>query len=117
MADVNVGATKMAAIGQRDAVMAFKAAGLDVFPAEDPIDIAHTINRLAVGGYSVLFISEEAAQMVPETIKRYKAQAYPVLLPIPGTQGSNGMGMHGVQENIDKAVGANIIRASDVEGK
>lgn len=100
--------SKIGVIGHRDAVLGFQAAGLDVFPVTDAQEAAHTINRLAAGGYAVLFVTEQIAQEIPETVKRYKAAAYPALIPIPGTCGSTGYGMAQVRQNMEKAVGADI---------
>lgn len=100
--------SKIGVIGHRDAVLGFKAAGLDVFPVAQAQDAAHTVNRLASQGYAVLFITEQIAQEIPETIQRYKAMAYPALIPIPGTSGHTGYGMARVRQNMEKAVGADI---------
>lgn len=92
-----------------DAVMGFRAAGLDVFPVSEPAETAHTINRLAQHGYAVILITEEAASAVPDTLRRYKAEPLPAIIPIPGTNGSDGTGMAALRANVERAVGANIL--------
>ena len=40
-------ATKMAAVGERDAVLAFAAVGLTVMPVETPDEASGAVNKLA----------------------------------------------------------------------
>lgn len=100
-------AKKMGVVGDRDSVLGFKAAGLDVFAADDPHTASRQINRMAKD-YAVVFMTEQLYAQIPETIQRYKAQAYPAIIPIPGSKGTLGIGMANVKKNIEKAVGADI---------
>lgn len=44
-----------------------------------------------------------------ETIERYKAVPYPAIILIPNNQGSLGLGIQGIKDNVEKAIGADIL--------
>lgn len=99
---------KIGAVGDLDSIIGFKTLGIDIFPT--PKEYAsQVINRLANGGYAIIFITEHAAQCAQEAIDRYKTSAYPVIIPIPGNQGATGFGMRGIRANVEKAIGADIL--------
>jgi len=96
-------------IGPRDAVIGFKAVGIAVYPAESGIEASRLINRLSRENFSVLFVTEELYVAAQETISSYKDDPFPAIIPIPGSQGSLGIGLAGVKENIKKAIGADLL--------
>ncbi|MEF9894246.1 MAG: V-type ATP synthase subunit F [Clostridia bacterium] len=100
---------KIAAVGSRDTVLAFKALGLDVAPVDTAEEASRTVFELAQAGCAVIFITEELADQIGETIERYKTQALPAIIPIPGATGSTGSGMRKVRSNVEKAIGADIL--------
>ncbi len=100
---------KMGAVGERDAVLAFKAMGMRVEIAQTQHEVHRAVMKLANEGVPVIFITERAAQLSPETMERFKSSANPVLIPIPGSQGTNGFGMQRVKANVEKAIGADIL--------
>lgn len=104
---------KMAVIGDKDSVLAFKAAGVDVFSQTNPFEIRDTLKKLARSGYSIIFITEKQAAEVQEAIQRFKEQAYPIIIPIPDSSGTNGFGMKGIKADVEKAIGTDIIFNKD----
>ncbi len=102
---------KIAVIGDKDSILAFKAVGADVFPVRNYFDAAETLKKLA-RTYAVIFITEEIAENVSEIIARYKTRPYPAVIPIPGAQGSNGFGMNGISRNVEKAIGTDILNGN-----
>ena len=100
---------KMGAVGPKDAVLAFRALGIEVIPVETPEETSQAVFRLAQQGYAVIFITEQEAASIPETLDRYKSQPLPAIIPIPGSQGAIGYGMAALNANVEKAVGANIL--------
>jgi len=97
----------VAVVGDKDSVLAFKAIGLDVFPVETEIQARETVHTLA-RNYSVIFVTEKVALYAETYIKRYKARAYPVIVPIPSAEGSMHLGLDGINANVEKAIGANV---------
>lgn len=100
---------QVAAIGSKDAVLAFKALGITAVPVGTIDEARAAIHRLASEKYAVIFITEDAAEGVQEAISRYNTQALPAIIPIPGAAGVTGLGMRNVRANVEKAVGADIL--------
>ena len=100
---------KMGAVGERDAVLCFKAVGMQVIPTTNADETTKALFRLTKEGIRVIFITETAAQQASEAISRYKAQSDVAIIPIPGSQGSTGYGMARVKANVEKAIGADIL--------
>lgn len=99
---------KIGVIGDNESVMGFSALGIDVYPAVREANIRRLINNLAKDGYAVIFITEQAASLVGETIEKYNTQPFPAIIPIPGNRGTLGIGSSRVMKNVEKAVGTNI---------
>ena len=100
---------KIAVIGDRDSVLGFRALGLDVFPTEDTDAGRRTLHRLAQEDYAVIYITEQLAQQLTAEIARYKDEAKPAVILIPGANGSQGLGMSALNAAVERAVGSNII--------
>ncbi|MCI6156795.1 V-type ATP synthase subunit F [Peptoniphilaceae bacterium SGI.137] len=99
---------KLAVIGDKSSVYAFRALGAEVFsPAEDG-ELRNTVDHLARKGYAVIYITERFAERIPETIARYETEATPAIILIPDSRGSLGIGMKKISENVEKAVGMDI---------
>lgn len=99
---------KIAVVGDKDSVLAFKAIGLEVFAVADTEEAEETVKKLA-REYAVIFITEQIAMNISGIIDRYKARPYPAVIPIPSGEGSNGFGMDGVRKDVEKAIGADIL--------
>ncbi|HZJ83569.1 MAG TPA: V-type ATP synthase subunit F [Clostridia bacterium] len=100
---------KIGVIGDKDSVLGFKALGLSVFPVTEPEQASRLINRMARDEYAVIFLTENVAKEISETIERYKRHAFPAIILIPGNQGSLGLGIQGVKDSVEKAIGADIL--------
>lgn len=104
---------QMGAVGERDAVLCFKAIGFRVIPTATPEETAKALFRLTQENVRVIFITESAAQAAPEALARYKTQSDVAIIPIPGSQGSSGYAMGRVKANVEKAIGADILFSND----
>lgn len=100
---------KVAVIGDVDSVLAFKALGLDVFTPYEKDDIQQTLDRLAREDYGILYITEQLAVQIPETIQRYTTKMIPAVILIPSNQGSLHIGLDRINEQVERAVGSNIL--------
>lgn len=101
--------SKIGVIGDRDSILGFKALGLGIFPVTESEEAGRLIHRLAREGYSVLFLTEALGAELEETLARYKRVPYPAIILIPGNQGSTGLGIQGVRDSVEKAIGADIL--------
>jgi len=100
---------KIGVVGDKDSVLAFKAIGIDVYPVIEPAEAQKTIDRMAMDKYAVIFVTEQVAVNIEETIERYNRQTLPAVILIPSNQGSLNIGMQRIKDNVEKAVGVNIL--------
>ena len=100
---------KIGVVGDKDSVLAFKALGIDVFPVVEDDEARKTIDKLAISDYAIIFVTEQVAQNIEETIERYNRVTLPAVILIPSNQGSLNIGMQRISDNVEKAVGVNIL--------
>ncbi|AGC67371.1 V-type ATP synthase subunit F [Thermoclostridium stercorarium subsp. stercorarium DSM 8532] len=100
---------KIGVIGEKDAVLGFKSLGFSVFPVENREQAVETLIKLAEENYAVIYITEQTAAKITDRINQYRERRFPAVIPIPGIQGSLGIGMQGVKKCVEKAVGADIL--------
>lgn len=100
--------TKIAVIGDRGSVLGFKAIGFDVFEAEGETSIAQLVSELAKKEYGIIFVTEELMAVNLDVAEQYKDDMLPAIIPIPGKNGSLGIGMENIHKNVERAVGADI---------
>ncbi len=100
---------KIGVIGDRDSVLLFKAVGLDVFIEDEGERANRTLHRLAREGYAAVFVTEKLFPACAETIEEYQGEAYPAIIPIPDNKGSGGLGEKMLRQNVEKAVGMDIL--------
>ncbi|SHJ85270.1 V/A-type H+-transporting ATPase subunit F [Clostridium amylolyticum] len=100
---------KIGVVGDKDSVLAFKALGIEVFPVIEKEEARKTVDKLALTGYGVIFVTEQVAKDIEETIERYNKQLLPAVILIPSNQGTLNIGMQRISDNVEKAVGVNIL--------
>lgn len=100
---------KIGVVGDKDSVLAFKAIGIDVFPVVEIEEARKAIDKLARDKYAVIFVTEQLAQHLEETIERYTREMLPSIILIPSNQGSLNIGKKRISDNVEKAVGVNIL--------
>jgi V/A-type H+/Na+-transporting ATPase subunit F len=100
---------KIGVVGDKDSVLAFKALGIDVYPVVETEEARRTVDKMAVSNYGVIFITEQVAKNITETIERYNRAMLPAIILIPSNQGSLNIGMQRIRDNVEKAVGVNIL--------
>ena len=100
---------KIGVVGDRDSILGFKALGLSVFPITQPEQASRLINRMARDKYAVIFLTEQVAKEIGETIERYKSTPFPAIILIPNNRGSLGLGIQDIKSSVEKAIGADIL--------
>ena len=100
---------KIGMIGDKDSIMGYKAAGLNVFYGDTAEQIKGLLDRLAKEQYAVIFITEKAMELVTDKITEFDDRLTPAVIPIPGISGNTGIGMRAVRRSVEKAVGADIL--------
>ena len=100
---------KIGVVGDKDSILAFKAIGIEVYPVVGAEESRKTIDRLARDEYGIIFVTEQVAAEIPDTIERYDKTMLPAVILIPSNQGSLNIGMKRISDNVEKAVGVNIL--------
>ncbi len=98
----------LGAVGEKDAVLAFRSVGVRAVPTLTAQETASAIHRLYREGVRVIFITEAAARLAPEMIERFSDDPQLAIIPIPGTTGTDGYGEAQVRANVLKAIGAEL---------
>lgn len=100
---------KIGVIGDKDSILAFKALGIDVFPVVDAAGARRQVDLLGKNKYGIIFITEQIAELIPETIERYNNQIVPAVILIPNNEGTLNIGIDRINQNVEKAIGSNIL--------
>ena len=100
---------KIGVIGDRDCLLGFKAVGLDVFPCHDQDEAKEALHRIAKEDYAIIYITEGLCKDMIEDIEKYKDERVPAIIPIPGMDGSYGIGLTNLKKSVERAVGADIL--------
>lgn len=100
---------KIAVLGEKESVLGFKAVGFDTFVAQGGDADRNTIRRLASEDYGIVFITEQVLAPILDILDEYKEAQTPALIPIPGVNGSLGLGISNVKKSVERAVGADIL--------
>ncbi|MFA5635445.1 MAG: V-type ATP synthase subunit F [Anaerovoracaceae bacterium] len=104
---------KIGVIGDRGSVLGFKAVGLDIFPIEGVDEAKATLHRIAKDEYAIIYITEKLCKDMVDDIEKYKDMRVPAIIPIPGMDGSYGIGIANLKKAVERAVGADILFSND----
>ncbi len=100
---------KIGVIGNNNSILIYRMLGFDVFQIDSNEEASKKVDELADNEYGVIYITEQVAENIADTIHKYDEELLPAIILIPGHQGSRGIGKKRVQENVEKAVGQNIL--------
>ena len=92
---------KVAILGSKNAILGFKAIGLDVFDSFKKINLAD---------YGILFITEDWARKFRKEVNEISGQTLPAILTVPSAQGATKEGIRNLKKIIEKAVGSDILK-------
>lgn len=100
---------KIGVVGDKDSIMAFKMLGFDVFFASKAQEARELVDDLAKQDYGIIFLTEQLAVQIPETVIRYDERLTPAVILIPNRMGTNDYGHNRFKDNVERAVGINIL--------
>ena len=100
---------QIAAVGDWESVMGFRALGLDTYPVTSAEEAREKIRELARTNCAVIYLTEQLAKDLEDVISHYKDEMRPAIILIPGREGSLGIGKANIQRAIERAVGADIL--------
>jgi len=101
--------SKIAVMGAYDSIYGFGTLGLDTFPVKEKGEAAQLLRRLAENEYGIIYMTEELAAVLKDTIAEYAASITPAIILIPGIKGNTGAGIEGVKKTVEQAVGSDIL--------
>ncbi len=101
---------KIGVVGDKDSILAFKALGIDVYPAVEAEEARKIVDKMAFENYAVIFLTEQLAQHLEETIERYNKKLIPAIILIPSNQGTLNIGKQKISDYVEKAVGVNNLK-------
>lgn len=100
---------KIAVVGDKDSILPFQMIGFDIFDCHNAEDTRRQVTTLAKNQYGIIYLTEQLAALIPETIAYYKTQSIPAIILIPNYQGTLNIGMDDINKNVEKAIGKNIL--------
>lgn len=100
---------KVGVIGDRDSVLGFAAAGIFVFPVMNSEEAVSMLHHLEKEDFIVIYITEQIAVNMMAEIDEYKDKEFPIIVLIPGNQGSIGIGLQAIKKSAERAIGADIL--------
>jgi len=99
----------LAAIGQSSEIYLFNAVGITTIIAKTPQEADEKIRDLANGDCKVIYLEEALYINMSSTPERYAKRAFPIIIPIPSQEGSKGVGLKKIKDNVQKAIGMDIL--------
>lgn len=102
-------ASKIGVVGDKDSILGFKMLGFDVRFVNEAKEARKVIDKMAEENFGVIYLTEQIAELIPETINRYDEKMTPAVILIPNHSGSQGIGRERIEKNVEKAVGQNIL--------
>ncbi|MGX7389748.1 V-type ATP synthase subunit F [Dolosigranulum pigrum] len=102
-------ASKIGVVGDKDSILGFKMLGFDTRIVQTGSEARQVIDAMAEDNFGIIYLTEKFAEEIPETIERYDVKMTPAVILIPNYDGSRGIGKKRVQDNVEKAVGQNIL--------
>lgn len=100
---------KVAVVGDKDSIMPFQILGFDIFACRTGQQARAIIRQLEIEQYGVIYVTEQLAAEITDTVAYYRTKSVPALILIPNYKGTLNIGLSNIQENVEKAIGTNIL--------
>ena len=99
---------RIAVVGDWNSILGFRALGLETFPVKSAEEAKETVRQLAREECAVIYLTEQLAKDMTDTLQRYKDVLRPAIILIPGREGSLGIGKNDIENAIKRAIGTDI---------
>jgi len=106
---------KIALMGDRDTIIGFKLLGVSIFPVNKKEESVETLNKLVKEEYAVIFITEEIGCQIIEEIEILQKTSFTSITIIPSKSEKKYLGLKILRNNIEKAIGTDILFRKEVE--
>jgi len=107
---------KIAAFGEKDIMLIFKAIGADVYQVDSSDKMEHAeekLRELIKEGYGIIFMTETIAEKMDSIVRYYSNRVSPSIVIIPGPGERNNYAVRQLRSAIIKAVGADVMAGED----
>jgi V/A-type H+-transporting ATPase subunit F len=99
---------KIAAFGEKDVMLIFKAIGIEVFPVSKNSRPEEQLEKLVKEGYAVIFITENVALKINATVKKYMNKTLPSIVVIPGLGKKENFAVDLLRQAVVRAMGVDL---------
>ncbi len=100
---------KIGVIGDKQSILGFKAVGLEVFSVTNAEEAKAALGKMSADKFAIIYITERFIKDMEREVAEYAELKIPAIIPIPGMDGSYGIGIKNVKRSVEKAVGADIL--------
>ena len=100
---------KIAVVGNRDAILPFRLIGFQTYPVTSRKKRSIPCENSVGENFGIIYLTEDIAQAIPDTVAFYDQQLTPALILIPTHRGTTGLGQQRIRDNVEKAVGQDIL--------
>lgn len=99
---------KIGVIGEKESVIPFQLFGFQVCYASEEKEVKQALAKLMKSS-TIIYLTEKCAELIPDELAKVQQKMTPAVILIPDYDGSRGIGKRMIQENVEKAVGQNIL--------
>jgi len=99
---------KVAVLGEKKLILAFKSLGIDTFGIEKDDDFKKAKEKIETNDYGVLFITETIARKYNKAMEEFYLRTLPAVLIIPGTEDDLKVGKVSLKKTIERALGSDL---------
>lgn len=103
-------AYKIGVIGDKESVLPFQLFGFDVRFSKSALSTKEILTEMTEKNYGIIYLTELEAKKIPDILAKYQEKMTPAVILIPSHRGSIGLGQKNIQDNVEKAVGQNILK-------
>ena len=97
---------RIAVVGDLSTILGFRALGLETVPVKSAEEAGKALRALE--DCAIIYLTEQLAQDMAETLARYKDALRPAVILIPGREGSLGIGKEHIEGAIKRAIGTDL---------
>ncbi|MEW6522503.1 MAG: V-type ATP synthase subunit F [Bacillota bacterium] len=101
--------SKVAFIGARDAVLAFKALGVLAMPVSGSGEALQALRKCVEDQCEIVFLTEPLALDLADEMPAFASLARPVVTIVPDHRGTTGVGRARLKKQVEKAIGVDIL--------
>jgi len=98
-----------AIIGDKKAILGFKALGIKAFGVENADDLERAKAKILENDFAIVFLTEEIASEFPSLKQEFYKETLPAVLVIPGVSQKTKIGAQELSAIMERALGSDKI--------